>query len=193
VWVEIRSLAFDPKRAHLMYNYVTDGLECAAECGFDAVCVNEHYSNGYGLMPSPNLIASSLARRTMDTALCAMSNSLALADPPTRFAEEFAKGPWPPWVAAQDQSIILVKAPSPAWHSTCCATGRGTGRMHDASCRRECRLWRTIQPEASGWYRPDPVVSGVSDQRRRRPFPDAATKRFTALIARHWAQAAGRI
>ena len=54
------------------------------------MCVNEHHSNGYGLMPSPNLIASSLARRTTDTAICVMGNSLALYNPPTRVAEEFA-------------------------------------------------------------------------------------------------------
>ena len=64
VWVDIHSSLFDPKRAHLMYNDFMDELEYAAECGFDAICVNEHHSNGYGLMPSPNLIASSLARRT---------------------------------------------------------------------------------------------------------------------------------
>jgi alkanesulfonate monooxygenase SsuD/methylene tetrahydromethanopterin reductase-like flavin-dependent oxidoreductase (luciferase family) len=73
-----------------MYNDFMDELEFAAECGFDAVCVNEHHSNGYGLMPSPNLIASALARRTSDTALCVMGNSLALYNPPTRVAEEFA-------------------------------------------------------------------------------------------------------
>jgi len=73
-----------------MYNDFMDELEFAAECGFDAVCVNEHHSNGYGLMPSPNLIASALARRTTDTALCVMGNSLALYNPPTRVAEEFA-------------------------------------------------------------------------------------------------------
>ncbi len=67
-----------------------DELEFAAECGFDAICVNEHHSNGYGLMPSPNLVASSLARRTSDTALCVLGNSLALYNPPTRVAEEFA-------------------------------------------------------------------------------------------------------
>src|SRR6266851_2704205 len=55
-----------------------------------SVCVNEHHSNGYGLMPSPNLIASALARRTTDTAICVMGNSLALYNPPTRVAEEFA-------------------------------------------------------------------------------------------------------
>jgi alkanesulfonate monooxygenase SsuD/methylene tetrahydromethanopterin reductase-like flavin-dependent oxidoreductase (luciferase family) len=90
VWVDIHSSLFDPRRAHLMYNDFMDELEFAAECGFDAVCVNEHHSNGYGLMPSPNLIASSLARRTTDTALCVMGNSLALYNPPTRVAEEFA-------------------------------------------------------------------------------------------------------
>ncbi|HRD74978.1 MAG TPA: LLM class flavin-dependent oxidoreductase [Hyphomicrobiaceae bacterium] len=90
VWVDIHSSLFDPKRAHLMYNDFMDELEYAAECGFDAICVNEHHSNGYGLMPSPNLIASSLARRTRDTAICVMGNSLALYNPPTRVAEEFA-------------------------------------------------------------------------------------------------------
>ena len=90
VWVDIHSSLFDPKRAHLMYNDFMDELEYAADCGFDAVCVNEHHSNGYGLMPSPNLIASSLARRTTNAKICVMGNSLALYNPPTRVAEEFA-------------------------------------------------------------------------------------------------------
>jgi alkanesulfonate monooxygenase SsuD/methylene tetrahydromethanopterin reductase-like flavin-dependent oxidoreductase (luciferase family) len=90
VWVDIPSSLFDPKRAHLMYNDFLDELEFAAQSGFDAVCVNEHHSNGYGLMPSPNLMASALARRTTDTKLCVLGNSLALYNPPTRVAEEFA-------------------------------------------------------------------------------------------------------
>ena len=90
VWVDIHSSLFEPERAHHMYNDFMDELEFAADCGFDAICVNEHHSNGYGLMPSPNLIASSLARRTTDTALCVMGNSIALYNPPTRVAEEFA-------------------------------------------------------------------------------------------------------
>ena len=90
VWVDIHSSLFDPKRAHLMYNDFMDELEYAADCGYDAICVNEHHSNGYGLMPSPNLISSSLARRTTDATICVMGNSLALYNPPTRVAEEFA-------------------------------------------------------------------------------------------------------
>ncbi len=90
VWVDINSSLFDPRRAHLMYNDFMDELEYAAEAGFHGVCVNEHHSNGYGLMPSPNLIASTLARRTLDSAICVMGNSLALYNPPTRVAEEMA-------------------------------------------------------------------------------------------------------
>jgi alkanesulfonate monooxygenase SsuD/methylene tetrahydromethanopterin reductase-like flavin-dependent oxidoreductase (luciferase family) len=90
VWVDIHSSLFDPQRAHHMYNDFMDELEYAAECGYDAICVNEHHSNGYGLMPSPNLIATSLARRTTDATICVMGNSLALYNPPTRVAEEFA-------------------------------------------------------------------------------------------------------
>jgi alkanesulfonate monooxygenase SsuD/methylene tetrahydromethanopterin reductase-like flavin-dependent oxidoreductase (luciferase family) len=90
VWVDIDPGLFDATRAHRMYNDFMDELELAAELGFDAVCVNEHHSNAYGLMPSPNLIASTLARRTSDVAICVMGNSLALYNPPVRVAEEFA-------------------------------------------------------------------------------------------------------
>ena len=81
VWVDIHSSLFNPERAHHMYNDFMDELEYAADMGFDAICVNEHHSNGYGLMPSPNLIASTLARRTRNIPICVMGNSLALYNP----------------------------------------------------------------------------------------------------------------
>jgi alkanesulfonate monooxygenase SsuD/methylene tetrahydromethanopterin reductase-like flavin-dependent oxidoreductase (luciferase family) len=90
VWVDIDSKLFDPAKAHAMYNDFMDELEFAAEIGFDGICVNEHHQNAYGLMPSPNIIAASLARRTRDAAIVVMGNSLALYNPPTRVAEEFA-------------------------------------------------------------------------------------------------------
>lgn len=62
----------------------------ADECGFDGICVNEHNSDGYGLMPSPNLIASVLAHRTAQAAIVVLGNSVALYDPPVRVAEEMA-------------------------------------------------------------------------------------------------------
>ena len=67
-----------------------DLLEYAATLGFDGIGVNEHHQNGYGLMPSPNLIAATLARRTQDVALVVLGNSIALYNPPVRVAEEFA-------------------------------------------------------------------------------------------------------
>ena len=90
IWVDIDSRLFRPESAHRMYNEFMDELEFAADQGFDGICVNEHHANGYGLMPSPNLIASALARRTSKGAICIMGNSLALYNPPTRVAEEMA-------------------------------------------------------------------------------------------------------
>ena len=90
VWADIDSRLLDPQRIHHMYNEFLDELEHAAEAGFDGICVNEHHSNAYGLMPSPNLMASTRARRTRDAAICVMGNSLALYNPLTRVAEEMA-------------------------------------------------------------------------------------------------------
>jgi alkanesulfonate monooxygenase SsuD/methylene tetrahydromethanopterin reductase-like flavin-dependent oxidoreductase (luciferase family) len=90
VWVDLDRSLFDPVYAHRLYNEYIDELEYAAAVGFDAVCVNEHHANAYGLMPSPNLIAATLARRGGDAAICVLGNSLALYNPPTRVAEEMA-------------------------------------------------------------------------------------------------------
>src|SRR6266516_325796 len=49
-----------------MYNDTLDELELAAAAGYDGVCVNEHHQNAYGFMPSPNIMAATLARRTRD-------------------------------------------------------------------------------------------------------------------------------
>ncbi len=90
VWVDVPSDLFDPAKAHVMYNDGLDELEAAAEAGYDGICVNEHHQNAYGLMPSPNLMAANLCRRTKDVAIVVLGNSIALYNPPTRVAEEFA-------------------------------------------------------------------------------------------------------
>ncbi len=90
VWVDVPSHLYDPARGHEVYNDYLDELEYAAEVGFDGICVNEHHQNAYGLMPSPNLMAASLARRAPNAAIVVLGNSLALYNPPTRVAEEFA-------------------------------------------------------------------------------------------------------
>lgn len=90
VWVDVPSHLFDAQAANRMYNDTLDELELAAATGYDGVCVNEHHQNAYGFMPSPNLMAAALARRTRDVAIVVMGNSIALYNPPTRVAEEFA-------------------------------------------------------------------------------------------------------
>ena len=90
VWVDVPSHLFDATKAHHLYNEYLDELEFADECGFDGLCVNEHHNNAYGIMPSPNLMAAALARRTSNAALIVLGNSLALYNPPIRVAEEFA-------------------------------------------------------------------------------------------------------
>jgi alkanesulfonate monooxygenase SsuD/methylene tetrahydromethanopterin reductase-like flavin-dependent oxidoreductase (luciferase family) len=90
VWVDIDSRLFDPAKSNEVYNGYLDLLEYAGKLGFDGIGVNEHHQNAYGLMPSPNIIAASLARRTDDVALVVLGASIALYNPPLRVAEEFA-------------------------------------------------------------------------------------------------------
>jgi alkanesulfonate monooxygenase SsuD/methylene tetrahydromethanopterin reductase-like flavin-dependent oxidoreductase (luciferase family) len=90
VWVDVPAKLFDPAVGHRAYNDYLDELEYAASVGFDGICVNEHHQNAYGMMPSPNLMAAALARRTSDVKLVLMGNSVALYNPPTRVAEEMA-------------------------------------------------------------------------------------------------------
>ncbi|MFP6570510.1 MAG: LLM class flavin-dependent oxidoreductase [Dehalococcoidia bacterium] len=90
VWVDVPSHLFDAEIATRTYNDTLDELKYAAEMGYDGICVNEHHQNAYGLMPSPNLMGSVMARETKDVAIIIMGNSIALYDPPIRVAEEFA-------------------------------------------------------------------------------------------------------
>jgi alkanesulfonate monooxygenase SsuD/methylene tetrahydromethanopterin reductase-like flavin-dependent oxidoreductase (luciferase family) len=89
-WVTCPNEFFDPKVGTEVYNRYLDELVYADELGFDGVCVNEHHQNAYGLMPSPNLMASILARQTKNVKIAIVGNALPLYDPPTRVAEEFA-------------------------------------------------------------------------------------------------------
>lgn len=89
-WITCPNALFDPRLGGDLYNRYIDELVYAEELGFDGVCVNEHHQNAYGIMPSPNLIASILARLTSRVRIAVVGNALPLYDPPTRVAEEFA-------------------------------------------------------------------------------------------------------
>ncbi len=89
-WVWFSNSFYDPAAGHELYNRYLDELELAEPLGFDGVCVNEHHQNAYGLMPSPNLFAATLARRTKNIKIAVVGNALPLYNPPTRVAEEYA-------------------------------------------------------------------------------------------------------
>ena len=90
VWVDVPIDYYDPVKGHAVYHNYLDELMYADELGFDGICVNEHHQNAYGLMPSPNLMGSIMARESKNAKVVVMGNSVALYNPPTRVAEEFA-------------------------------------------------------------------------------------------------------
>jgi alkanesulfonate monooxygenase SsuD/methylene tetrahydromethanopterin reductase-like flavin-dependent oxidoreductase (luciferase family) len=90
VWVDVDRSLYDPVQGHAVYHEFLDELEHADAMGFDGICVNEHHQNAYGLMPSPNIMAATLTRRTQSAKIVVMGNSVALYNPPVRVAEEFA-------------------------------------------------------------------------------------------------------
>jgi alkanesulfonate monooxygenase SsuD/methylene tetrahydromethanopterin reductase-like flavin-dependent oxidoreductase (luciferase family) len=90
VWVDPDYSLYNAERGNHVYHEYLDELEYAEQCGYDGICVNEHHSNAYGMMPSPNIMAATLTRRTNRAAIVVMGNSIALYNPPVRVAEEFA-------------------------------------------------------------------------------------------------------
>lgn len=89
-WVTLPNRLYDPKRGHRLYNEYLDEMEYAERLGFDGLCVNEHHQNAYGTMPSPNLMAAALVRRTTRVKLAILGNAIGLRDHPLRVAEEVA-------------------------------------------------------------------------------------------------------
>ena len=76
VWVTLPNRNFDPEVGHKLYNRYLDELEYGEELGFDAVAVNEHHQTAYGLMPSPIVTASALARRTKKAKIAILGSAL---------------------------------------------------------------------------------------------------------------------
>ena len=90
VWVNLPNSNFDPVKGHKLYNRYLDELEYGEELGFDAIAVNEHHQTAYGLMPSPIVTASALARRTKRAKIAILGSALPLSEHPLMVAEEHA-------------------------------------------------------------------------------------------------------
>ena len=90
VWVNLPNKYFDPVKCHHLYNRYLDELEYGEVLGFDGVAVNEHHQTAYGLMPSPIVMASALARRTKKVKIAILGSALPLREHPITVAEEHA-------------------------------------------------------------------------------------------------------
>ena len=89
-WVTLSNRHYDPALGHTLYNQYLDQLEAAERLGWDGLCVNEHHQNCYGTMPSPNVMAAMLVRRTSRAKIAILGNGLPLRENPLRIAEEIA-------------------------------------------------------------------------------------------------------
>ena len=87
-WVTYPNSDYDPELGRQLYGEYLDQLVFADEVGFDAICVNEHHQNAYGMMPSPNIMAAALISRTKQAKIAILGNGIALRDNPLRVAEE---------------------------------------------------------------------------------------------------------
>ncbi|MGE3932873.1 MAG: LLM class flavin-dependent oxidoreductase, partial [Rhodospirillaceae bacterium] len=90
MWVTMPNSHFDPKVGHDTYNRYLDELELCDALGYDGVCVNEHHQTPYGLMPSPIVAASALARRTRQAKIAILGSAFVLREHPLTLAEEHA-------------------------------------------------------------------------------------------------------
>lgn len=81
---------FDRALGNRLYHRYLDELEYAERLGFDGIAVNEHHQSAYGLMPSPNIMAAALARRTERAQVMVLGNAIGVRGNPLRVAEEIA-------------------------------------------------------------------------------------------------------
>ena len=178
VWVDVPSHLFDPVKANQLYNEYLDELEFADQVGFDGICINEHHNNAYGIMPSPNITAATLTRRTKDAAIVVLGNSLALYNPPLRVAEEFAM------LDCISGGRLVAGFPVGTSMDTNYAYGATPGEparevLRSARPRNEgvdrtgtLRVQRQAQPGALREYlappSPGPASSGLDSRRRQR-------------------------
>ena len=89
-WVTYPNSHYDPALGNELYHQYLSQLLHAEELGFDVISVNEHHQTAYGLMPSPDVMASWLIAKTSRARIAILGNAIPLRDHPMRVAEEIA-------------------------------------------------------------------------------------------------------
>lgn len=89
-WITFSNSNYDPEKGAELYHDYLDQLEYAVERGFDGVCLNEHHTTAYGMMPIPGVLAGALTRRLKKGKLAVLGRALPLLNNPLMVAEEYA-------------------------------------------------------------------------------------------------------
>jgi alkanesulfonate monooxygenase SsuD/methylene tetrahydromethanopterin reductase-like flavin-dependent oxidoreductase (luciferase family) len=89
-WLTFPNKYYDPKKGRALYDRYLGELERAEALGFDGVALNEHHQTAYGLMPSPIVTASALARTTSRVKIAILGSAALLRENPLAIAEEHA-------------------------------------------------------------------------------------------------------
>lgn len=89
-WVTLPNSLYDPEQGHKIYERYLNELIRAEELGFDGIGVNEHHQTSYGMIASPIVLASILARQTKRVKIAILGSALPLRDHPITLAEEHA-------------------------------------------------------------------------------------------------------
>ena len=141
-WVTFSNRHYDPKVGQQLYNQYLDQLEYAETLGWDGLCVNEHHQNCYGTMPSPNVMAAMLVRRTRRARIAILGNGLPLRENPLRVAEEIAMLD----VASGGRVISgFVRGIGPEYYSTAVNPTHSRERFYEAA-ELILRAWTEAGP-----------------------------------------------
>ncbi len=89
-WITFSNSHYDAQKGAELYHDYLDQLEYAVERGFDGVCLNEHHTTAYGMMPIPGVLAGALTRRLKRGKLAILGRALPLLNNPLMVAEEYA-------------------------------------------------------------------------------------------------------
>ena len=121
------------------------------ELGFDGICVNEHHQNAYGLMPSPNLMARALTRRTKRCKIAVIGSACCRVTIRCALAEEFAmldvmSGPARRRTGDRRRSPNITPRWAPIRHIRTSASTRRT------TCREGVDAARPVRFEGKHYY-----------------------------------------
>jgi alkanesulfonate monooxygenase SsuD/methylene tetrahydromethanopterin reductase-like flavin-dependent oxidoreductase (luciferase family) len=174
-WVTVPNKLWDNRKARGLYQEYIDQLAYADELGFDGMVLNEHHQNIYGLMPSPNMIASALTQCTTRGKIVVLGNLLPLHMNPMRVAEEYA-------MLDQMSNGRLIAGFAPGG-------GPETFNYDVPSANTREKFWEAADLIVRSWTEDGPFAhEALLSFTLREPVAQAAAKAFSAGVDSRLAQ-----